>query len=282
MHAAGVYQYANGVDSFFTTSSSWAAGEPDHISGYNSGETEHYVLVDTDTMLLNDAPGEFYGYAPWKTYPQPNIVGCCEAPVGPINTCPSNYTSLDKSGYCYMGVAAAEGYTWADAVSACRSNSGFLAHITDATTAASVVTNHCGGTVPASLSFWVGLQNLTGAVNSTDKQDDHWRWYGSGADNSFLRSGGMNSYWDMSPPSFAGYEHCVFARAASGGLLSVAGCGATTLDTTMSACCMVQGFHVTPTPNVTPSPPASCTSTPSVNMIESVSPSPFLSRSQVR
>jgi hypothetical protein len=279
-HATGTYQYANGVDSTYTTSNCWGAGQPDHAAGYKSGETEHYVHVYTDTMLLNDAPGQYYGFAVWKTaYPQPQIVGCCEAPAGPINTCPAGYTGLDASGYCYKGVATTGGYSWAGAAAACRSNSGFLAHITDATTAASVITNHCGGTIPASLSFWIGLQDLTAAAGHADKQADYWRWYGSGADNSFLRSGGMNAYWQGSQPDdYQGAEHCIHSWAAWGGLLNDAGCTGTTLDTVMSACCMAQGYYVMPTPSVTATPSVS----PSSSVTASITPSGSLTCSQTR
>jgi len=277
-HVSGTYQYASGVDSTYTTSNCWGAGQPDHAGGYKSGETEHYVHVYTDTMLLNDAPGQYYGFAVWKTaYPQPQIVGCCEAPAGPINTCPAGYTGLDASGYCYKGVATAGGYSWAGAAAACRSNGGFLAHITDATTAASVVTNHCGGTISASLSYWIGLQDLTAAAGHTDKQADYWRWYGSGADNSFLRSGGMNAYWQGSQPDdYQSAEHCIHSWAAYGGLLNDAGCTGTTLDTVMSACCMAQGYYVMPTASVTATPSVS----PSSSVTASITPSGSLTASQ--
>lgn len=98
-----------------------------------------------------------YSACRWASNNQ--YVGCCEAPVVPIDTCPPGFSGPDASGWCYSIVSGgATGINWAQARDACRAR-GYdaqLATILDANTQASLIGpgGRCGG--QATRTYWLG------------------------------------------------------------------------------------------------------------------------------
>jgi hypothetical protein len=150
----GMWQFSSGADpTWYLATGPWASGEPDHRGPLSNGLVEHQAHVTnwTAAMPLNDYADGF------STSPDGlPIWGCCEAAVIPFINCPPGFYGPDAAGYCYNSLTMPAGYTWSDASSACRAlgYGASLASIVDATTATSVITSTCYGTLTAGYHFW--------------------------------------------------------------------------------------------------------------------------------
>jgi hypothetical protein len=152
----GTWQFTSGADAtWFLATNPWAAGQPDHYAGHGNGLVEHQAHVTdwTAAMPINDYAD---GYrASWET-PPVLLWGCCEAAALPLVNCPTGFHGPDAAGYCYNTLTVAAGYNWSDASTACRAlgYGASLASIVDATTAVSVLTSSCYGTLASGYSYW--------------------------------------------------------------------------------------------------------------------------------
>jgi len=152
----GTWQFTSGADpTWYLATNPWASGQPDHAGPYGNGLREHQAHVTdwTASMPLNDYAD---GYpTSWET-PSVPMWGCCEAAALPLTNCPSGFYGPDASGYCYNTLTVAAGYTGTAASSACRAlgYGASLASIVDATTAASVLTSSCYGTLASGYNYW--------------------------------------------------------------------------------------------------------------------------------
>jgi len=149
----GILQFTSGADAtWYLATNPWAPQQPSH-SNVSNGLVEHFAHVTnwTAALPLNDYAD---GLA---TSPDGlPIWGCCEAAALPLTDCPPGFYGPDASGYCYNTLTTPQGYTWSNASSACRAlgYGASLASIADATTATSVLTNTCGGTLTTGYAFW--------------------------------------------------------------------------------------------------------------------------------
>lgn len=195
----GSMQWVSGASTTtFDSATSSAVVSTQFDNGAGAG-SENFVLAFANGTLADSADTPSAGLY---------VGACCEAAAvatpGSMAgiACPTNFTGPDASGFCYSAVKSAFGMTWSQSIAACRLLNDGQAHVAamiDATTATSIVTDWCNGTMQPAAPYWTGLRHTAGG--STSRSSPGWRWLGSGHRNSFITSPAGSAFWYPGEPN---------------------------------------------------------------------------------